>query len=82
MVPDHKLHCPVSDEAVAEPAPPPSFCGMSEETEKKPSTVELKRAAFQQTTEFARPHAEAEKKARDEKTARLRALRLAGQNDH
>jgi hypothetical protein len=55
---------------------------MSENTEKKPSTGELRRAAAQQTSEFARLHAETEKKMRDEKTARLRALRLARQNDN
>jgi hypothetical protein len=55
---------------------------MSGETEKNPSTLDLRRAAFQQTSGFARLNAEAEKKARDEKTIRLRAPRLARQNDH
>jgi hypothetical protein len=55
---------------------------MSEDIERKPSSLERKRAAFQQTTEAARLHAEADKKARDKKTARLRELRLAKQKDH
>ncbi|MCK8779406.1 hypothetical protein M0654_05340 [Rhizobium sp. NTR19] len=55
---------------------------MTDTTQKKPTTTEMKRAAFEQTTEFAKLAAEAEKKARDEKTARLRAMRLSRQQDH
>jgi hypothetical protein len=55
---------------------------MTDSTQKKPSTTEMKRAAFEQTTEFVKLAAEAEKKARDEKTARLRAMRLSKQKDN
>ena len=60
----------------------PNYSCMTDTTQKKPTTTEMKRAAFEQTTEFAKLAAEAEKKARDEKTARLRAMRLSKQQDH
>jgi hypothetical protein len=50
---------------------------MTEEVTASLSTRERKRLAFEQTTEAAKAAAEAEKKARDEKTSRLRAVRIA-----
>jgi hypothetical protein len=48
----------------------------------QPTSTDLKRMQRDQTTEFAKQNAEREKKLRDEKTARLRELRLAKQKDH
>jgi hypothetical protein len=50
---------------------------MTEKVTAPQSTRERKRLAFEQTTDAAKAAAEAEKKARDEKTARLRAMRIA-----
>jgi hypothetical protein len=55
---------------------------MTEENLQKLSSTEQRRALFEQTNMVAKLQAEAEKKARDEKNARLKALRLAKQQDH
>jgi hypothetical protein len=55
---------------------------MARNTSGQPTTTELKRIQRDQTTEFAKQDAEREKKLRDEKTARLRVLRLENQKDH
>jgi hypothetical protein len=54
---------------------------MTNEVPPKITSADRKRLAAEQTNEVARLTAEAEKKARDEKTARLRAIRLAKPKD-
>jgi regulator of protease activity HflC (stomatin/prohibitin superfamily) len=54
---------------------------MTSDIPQKITSAERKRLAAEQTNEVARLTAEAEKKARDEKTARLRAIRLAKMKD-
>lgn len=50
---------------------------MTNKTDKKPNAAETARLAREKTTMFAKEAAAKEKKLRDEKTARLRAMRLA-----
>ena len=54
---------------------PSKSSGMTEEPKLK--STERRRLALEQTTDVARKSAELEKKVRDAKTERLRALRLA-----
>ncbi|WP_164901787.1 hypothetical protein [Neorhizobium lilium] len=54
---------------------------MSNNAPQKITSADRKRLAAEQTNQTARSTAEAEKKARDEKTARLRAIRLGKDKD-
>jgi hypothetical protein len=54
---------------------------MTNEAPQKITSADRKRLAAEQTNEVARLTAETEKKARDAKTARLRAVRLAMPKD-
>lgn len=69
------------DPELADQLKTPSYCSMTNEVPPKITSADRKRLAAEQTNEVARLTAEAEKKARDEKTARLRAIRLAKPKD-
>jgi hypothetical protein len=54
---------------------------MTNDAPPKLTSSDRKRLAAEQTNQTARLTAESEKRARDEKTARLRAIRLAKSKD-